>query len=66
MNLPATKLCHWPNQDVPCCEKHAGALKRVYAMMGAGTLSFSPAVEGSQCVNCQNEASKAANATDLG
>lgn len=63
---PATHICHWPGQDVPCCGRHRGILKRLMAFMGGPALSFTEAPGGAQCVNCANEASKAANATNLG
>lgn len=62
----ASYICHWPGQDVPCCGRHRGILKRLMAFMGGAPLSFTQAPEGSRCVNCHNEASKAANATNLG
>ena len=65
MEFKASHVCHWYGQDVPCCQRHKGILARINAFLGGAPLSFSLASAG-QCVNCHNEVSKAADATNLG
>lgn len=55
--FPATKIAHWPNQEVPCCEKHAGGIKNIGLALGM-VVSFSDAPQNSECINCKNEADK--------
>ena len=51
---PAAYICHWPNQDTPCCDEHARQLRGLGEIIGLRLL-FSPAPEGAQCTNCVNE-----------
>ena len=52
--IVATKIAHWPNQDVPCCDEHAEKLKGLAGAMGF-TVSVTDAAEGLECVNCKSE-----------
>jgi len=56
-DTPATKIVHWPGEDVPACDEHAQQLKLVGEML-AGFISTSPAPEGMVCTNCTNEAKR--------
>ena len=61
MDFKATHICHWPGQDVPCCDVHKQVLRHVNAAMGLPALSFDPAPDGAQCTNCHNKARREAN-----
>ena len=52
--MKATKIAHWPNQDVPCCDEHAAQIKGVGEAIGL-SVSFSDVTEDAECVNCQTE-----------
>ena len=52
--MKATKIGHWPGQDVPCCEKHAAKLKQVGQAMEV-LVSFTECTTGELCTNCLNE-----------
>lgn len=53
--FPATKIGHWPHQDVPCCDRHAEKMQSVADAIGL-CISFSPAPCSVECVNCKYEA----------
>jgi hypothetical protein len=55
---PAIVIAHWPGKDVPACLEHAQKLKTLAAHLGFG-LSMTPALNGENCTNCENEARKA-------
>lgn len=56
---PAKFLANWPNQGlVPCCERHARALKALGGHLGF-SVPLSRAPIGSECVNCKNEQANA-------
>ena len=55
--LAATQIGHWPNQDVPLCDRHAYTMRSVAAAIGL-CVSFTPAPEGSECINCKHEANQ--------
>lgn len=55
MSFPAKYICHWPTGPHPCCEEHADQLRGLAGILGT-YVAFTPASEGSTCVNCENEA----------
>ena len=53
--LAATQIGHWPNQDVPCCDRHADKMRAIASVIGL-CVSFTPAPDGAECINCKHEA----------
>lgn len=52
---PAEYTVHWPTGPVPCCQKHAAALRGLANSLG-GHVNIEAAAAGAQCMNCVNEA----------
>ena len=50
----ATKVAHWPGQDVPCCEAHAQKMGALAVIMGF-PLSFTECAQPMPCSNCLTE-----------
>lgn len=57
--MKATSIVHWPGQDVPACETHAGKLKALGSAMGFAVSATPNVDEDLVCTNCENEAKKA-------
>lgn len=53
-NFPATKTVHWASGPVNACEHHAAQLVGLAGFLGTH-VGVTPAPDGSQCGNCQNE-----------
>lgn len=47
-------IAHWPGKDTPACPEHLLKLKNLATFMGF-PLSCTPAPEGMECANCNNE-----------
>jgi hypothetical protein len=52
--MKATKIGHWPNQDVPCCEAHAKQMQATAQAMGF-SVSFTDCGPEELCISCQNK-----------
>jgi hypothetical protein len=55
---PATQIVHWPGKSIPACEDHLRKLVGLGAVLGI-VVACTPCEE-TVCVNCENEAQKAA------
>lgn len=53
----ATYVVHWPGQDSPACDWHAGKLAALATSMGF-TVASSPCLTNEPCKNCENEQRK--------
>lgn len=58
---PATRIVHWPGQDVPACNEHLTKLVGMGALLGF-RVSWTPCEE-TVCTNCESEAKKVARGT---
>jgi hypothetical protein len=55
IKYPATRIVHWPNGPVPCCDAHAAQLAGLAGFLGAH-VAQTVALHDEQCANCVNEA----------
>jgi len=55
IKYPATRIVHWPNGPVPCCDTHAAQLAGLAGFLGSH-VAQTPALDGEECMNCVHEA----------
>ena len=65
IQFPATFMAHWPSQDVPMCEKHQLAGKKLGNDIGLW-IHVAPLAPGHECVNCIHEAVENARTMEQG
>ena len=52
---PAEFTVHWASRSVDCCDQHAKVHVNLAGFMGSH-VGVTPAVAGSTCFNCENDA----------